>query len=93
MSAVNLYLGRNGALTLPVSLRQKYDLQENDVFTLEDLKNGYILLVPRISRAVRLGDRLAEIMAEDGVSPGDVLKALEKEQERYYRECCDLDGS
>ena len=37
MSAVYIQLRRKGILTLPVSLRRKYDLDENDVFTLEDL--------------------------------------------------------
>jgi bifunctional DNA-binding transcriptional regulator/antitoxin component of YhaV-PrlF toxin-antitoxin module len=37
MSAVNIQLRRKGILTLPVSLRGKYNLDENDVFTLEVL--------------------------------------------------------
>ena len=49
MSAVKIQLRRKGVLTLPVSLRRKYDLDENDVFTLEDLGNGSFLLVPQAS--------------------------------------------
>ena len=86
MSAVNIQLRRKGILTLPVSLRRKYGLAENDVFTLEDLGNGSFLLIPRVSNVARLGDRVAEVMAEEEVSLNEMLKALDDERENYYRE-------
>jgi bifunctional DNA-binding transcriptional regulator/antitoxin component of YhaV-PrlF toxin-antitoxin module len=86
MSAVNIQLRRKGILTLPVSLRRKYDLDENDVFTLEDLGNGSFLLIPQISKVARLGDRVAEVMAEEEASLEDILEALDEERESYYRE-------
>jgi bifunctional DNA-binding transcriptional regulator/antitoxin component of YhaV-PrlF toxin-antitoxin module len=86
MSAVNIQLRRKGILTLPVSLRRKYNLDENDVFTLEDLGDGSFLLIPQISRVARLGDRVAEAMAEEEVSLEDMMKALDEERENYYRE-------
>jgi bifunctional DNA-binding transcriptional regulator/antitoxin component of YhaV-PrlF toxin-antitoxin module len=86
MSAVNIQLRRKGILTLPVSLRRKYNLDENDVFTLEDLGNGSFLLIPKISKVARLGDRVAEVMAEDDVSLEDMLEALDEERQDYYRE-------
>jgi bifunctional DNA-binding transcriptional regulator/antitoxin component of YhaV-PrlF toxin-antitoxin module len=86
MSAVNIQLRRKGILTLPISLRRKYDLAENDVFTLEDLGNGSFLLIPQVSKVARLGDRVAEVMAEEGVSQEEMLEALDEEREDYYRE-------
>ena len=86
MSAVNIQLRRKGILTLPVSLRRKYGLDENDVFTLEDLGNGSFLLIPRVSNVARLGDRVAEAMAEEEVSLNEMLEALDDERESYYRE-------
>jgi bifunctional DNA-binding transcriptional regulator/antitoxin component of YhaV-PrlF toxin-antitoxin module len=86
MSAVNIQLRRKGILTLPVSLRRKYNLDENDVFTLEDLGNGSFLLIPQVSRVARLGDRVARVMAEEEVSLEDMLEALDEERETYYRE-------
>jgi bifunctional DNA-binding transcriptional regulator/antitoxin component of YhaV-PrlF toxin-antitoxin module len=86
MSAVNIQLRRKGILTLPVSLRRKYDLDENDVFTLEDLGNGSFLLIPKVSKVARLGDRVAEVMAEEDVSLEDMLQALDEERRDYYRE-------
>jgi bifunctional DNA-binding transcriptional regulator/antitoxin component of YhaV-PrlF toxin-antitoxin module len=86
MSAVNIQLRRKGILTLPVSLRRKYNLDENDVFTLEDLGNGSFLLIPKVSKVARLGDRVAEVMAEEDVSLEDMLEALDEERQDYYRE-------
>jgi bifunctional DNA-binding transcriptional regulator/antitoxin component of YhaV-PrlF toxin-antitoxin module len=86
MSAVNIQLRRKGILTLPVSLRRKYGLDENDVFTLEDLGNGSFLLIPQASNVARLGDRVAEVMAEEEVSLTEMLEALDDERENYYRE-------
>jgi bifunctional DNA-binding transcriptional regulator/antitoxin component of YhaV-PrlF toxin-antitoxin module len=86
MSATNIQLRRKGILTLPVSLRRKYDLDENDVFTLEDLGNGSFLLVPQVSKVAHRGDRVAEVMAEEKVSLEDMLEVLDEERENYYRE-------
>ena len=86
MSAVNIQLRRKGILTLPVSLRRKYNLDENDVFTLEDLGNGSFLLIPKVSNVARLGDRVAEVMAEEDVTLEDMLEALDEERQDYYRQ-------
>jgi bifunctional DNA-binding transcriptional regulator/antitoxin component of YhaV-PrlF toxin-antitoxin module len=86
MSAVNIQLRRKGVLTLPVSLRRKYSLDENDVFTLEDLGDGSFLLIPQVSKVARLGDRVAEVMAEEDVTLQDMLEALDEERQDYYRE-------
>lgn len=86
MSSVNIQLRRKGVLTLPVNLRRKYGLDENDVFTLEDLGNGSFLLIPQVSAVARLGDRAAEVMAEEEVSLEDMLDALDEERETYYRD-------
>jgi bifunctional DNA-binding transcriptional regulator/antitoxin component of YhaV-PrlF toxin-antitoxin module len=93
MSAVNIQLRRKGILTLPVSLRRKYNLDENDVFTLEDLGNGSFLLIPQVSKVARLGDRVAEVMAEEEVTLEDMLEALDEERQDYYREHYDQPGS
>jgi hypothetical protein len=67
-------------------LRHKYDLDEGDVFTLIDLGDGSFLLTPRISKVNRLGDRIAEILAEEDISVNDLVDALDEEREHYYRE-------
>ena len=86
MSAVNIQLRRKGILTLPVSLRRKYGLGENDVFTLEDLGNGSFLLIPQVSKVAIRGDRVAQVMADEGVSVEELLQALDDERDNYYQQ-------
>ena len=83
---MNIQLRRKGTITLPMRLRRKYDLDENDIFTLEDLGDGSFLLIPQASNLARLGDRVAEVMAEQEVDLEDMLDALDEERKTYYRE-------
>ena len=77
---------RKGVITLPAELRRRYALSEGDVYTLIDAGDGTIVLVPQVSQVARLGDKVAQVLEEDGASLEDVLRALEEERERYYRE-------
>jgi len=75
-----------GAVTLPVELRRKYGLNEGDVFTLIELGDGSFLLTPHVTQVDRLGDRVAEVLTQEGVSVEELLSVLEEEREQYYRE-------
>jgi len=86
MSTVTIQIRRKGVITLPVELRKRYDLNEGDVFTLEDLGDGSFLLLPRVSRVASLGDRVAEMMEDEGIGVKEMLEVLEEERESYYRE-------
>ena len=86
MSVNMIQIRKKGSLTLPAELREKYNLNEGDVFTLIDLGEGSFLLTPRLSQVNRLGDRVAEILKEEGISQEELLNALDEERQRYYRE-------
>lgn len=75
-----------GAVTLPIELRRKYGLDEGDIITLIDLGDGSFLLTPIITKVDRMGDRVAQAMAEEGISLDEILTALDEERERYYQE-------
>ena len=75
-----------GTVTLPIDLRRKYGLDEGDIITLIDLGDGSFLLTPIVTKVDRLGDRVAQAMAEEGVSLDEILTALDEERERYYQE-------
>jgi len=75
-----------GNITLPVNLRNKYDLGEGDVFTLIDLGDGSIILTPQRSEVNRLGERISRIMDAEGLDLDDLLAGLDEERERYYRD-------
>ena len=86
MSGVTVQIRRKGVITLPAALRNRYGLSEGDLITLEDLGDGSFLLIPHASNVTRLGDQVAEMIKERGVTTEEVLEALEEERENYYRE-------
>jgi bifunctional DNA-binding transcriptional regulator/antitoxin component of YhaV-PrlF toxin-antitoxin module len=86
VSATTIQIRSKGSLTLPMDLRRKYGLNEGHVFTLIDLGDGTFLLAPYVTMVDRLGDRVAEILSEQGASLDDVLQALDEERQRYYQE-------
>lgn len=75
-----------GAVTIPVELRRKYGLDEGDIITLIDLGDGSFLLTPKVTKVDRMGDRVAQAMAKEGISLDEILTALDEERERYYQE-------
>jgi bifunctional DNA-binding transcriptional regulator/antitoxin component of YhaV-PrlF toxin-antitoxin module len=75
-----------GVFTLPIGLRRKYGLRTGDVFSVADLGEGAIVLLPRGSQVAALGDKVAELLQADGVKVEDLLEGLDEERERYYRE-------
>jgi AbrB family looped-hinge helix DNA binding protein len=86
MTVNTIQIRKKGSLTLPAELREKYGLNEGDIFTLIDLGEGSFLITPRLSQVNRLGDRVAEVLNEEGVSLDDLLSTLDEERQRYYRE-------
>ena len=75
-----------GTVTIPVELRRKYGLVDGDVIILIDLGDGSFLLTPKVTKVDRLGDRVEQAMAKEGVSFDEILTALDEERERYYQE-------
>lgn len=85
-STVTIQLRDKGLITLPVELRRRYRLEPGDVYTLADLGDGAFLLTPGTSKVSAHGDRIARLMAEQGVTLEDILATLDQERETYYRE-------
>ena len=81
-----IQIRQKGVITVPVELRRKYGLSEGDIFTIVDLCEGAFILTPGSSEVARLGDQVAKILREEGVSTEDLLRALEEEREEYYKE-------
>jgi bifunctional DNA-binding transcriptional regulator/antitoxin component of YhaV-PrlF toxin-antitoxin module len=75
-----------GTVTIPVELRRKYGLVDGDVIILIDLGDGSFLLTPKVTKVDRLGDRVEQAMAKEGVSLDEILTALDEDRERYYQE-------
>jgi bifunctional DNA-binding transcriptional regulator/antitoxin component of YhaV-PrlF toxin-antitoxin module len=82
---VTLQLAQRGVLTLPKTLRENYNLQPGDSFTLLDL-GGVFVLSPRRSEIDALADRLTQSLTQQGETLETMLQALREERERYAGE-------
>lgn len=86
MQTKTVKVRQKGVITLPVDLRRRYSLAEGDIFTLIDLGEGALMLLPQVSQVARLGDQIADQLRMEDVSLEDLLDALDQEREAYYRE-------
>jgi bifunctional DNA-binding transcriptional regulator/antitoxin component of YhaV-PrlF toxin-antitoxin module len=78
-------LRRRGVLTLPKTLRDKYDLGEGDALHLVDVDGTFVLtpmepVVPSLAREI---ERLRE---EAGLSTDELLERLQEERTALGRE-------
>ena len=86
MRSMTIQLGRQGVLTLPAELQQRYNLGEGALFTLIDLGDGSFILTPRPSQVQAAGDQVGQALAEAGLTLDDMFDALDAEREQYYQE-------
>ena len=86
MDTMTIQIRDKGTITLPVRLRRRYRLEPGDVYSLADLGDGVFLLTPGASRVADEGDRIARLMAQQGVTTEEILSALDQERQTYYRE-------
>lgn len=78
-----LQIHRNGAITLPASLRKKYKLKEGQTLTIIDLGEGTILLTPMISQVDKLADQIAKGFEKENITFDDLLQALHEMRKTY----------
>jgi bifunctional DNA-binding transcriptional regulator/antitoxin component of YhaV-PrlF toxin-antitoxin module len=86
MSQSTIRLRERGELTLPAALRRKYGLRAGDLLSLIDLDDGAFVFSPHTPKLAMLGDKVGELLQEQGVSVDQMLLALEEEREQLYRE-------
>ena len=79
---ITVQLAQRGVLTLPKSLRESYNLQPGDSFTLLDL-GGVFVLSPLHSEIDALAERLTYSLTERGETLETLLQALREEREGY----------
>ena len=84
--STNIRIRSKGTLTLPIELRRKYQINEGDVITLIDLGEGSFLLTPGLTKVDYAGDRVAQKIADEGISLDEIYTTLDEERERYYQE-------
>ncbi len=72
-------------LTLPASLRDKYNIQSGDSFQLLDL-DGLFVLTPMVSMVPELAREIERARLEAGLSTEELLGALREQREKYNQE-------
>ncbi len=75
-----------GSITLPAKLRDKYKLQEGEVFTIIDLGGGSFLLKPKVLEVDVLSRRIAKRLAEEDIDMDDWIEALREERKKLFQE-------
>jgi len=75
-----------GNITLPAGFRQKYGVEEGEMFRLIDVGDGSLFLVPKESKVMQSADRVAKMLKEANVTLDDLLETLDEERKKYYKE-------
>jgi bifunctional DNA-binding transcriptional regulator/antitoxin component of YhaV-PrlF toxin-antitoxin module len=84
--SVTIQMRAKGTITLPSELRQKYALEDGDVFTLLDVGDGSFMLVPRISIVPKLVGEIEALRESAGLSVEDLLEGLPEERRKLFEE-------
>ena len=79
---ITLQVRQRGTVTLPMRLREKYQIEDGDVFTLIDL-GGAFLFAPGVSVVPRLVAQIEQIRKQEGLSVDDLIEGLDDEREQY----------
>ena len=81
-----IQIRKKGTLTLPSSFRQKYGVEEGEIYSYIDLGNGALLLTRKISQVDILSRRIARNLKEDNVTLDDLLETLDEERRKIFKE-------
>ena len=74
-----------GVITLPADLREKYGIENGDIFRLVDL-DGIFVLTPLTPMVPELAREIEKIRIEAGLSMEELLQGLHEQRERYVQE-------
>ena len=77
-------LAQRGQMTLPKPLRDEYNLQEGQSFTILDL-GGKFLIVPKKSQVDEICNQLRDQLADSGATLSDMLAEIRMRREREGR--------
>jgi len=80
--STKIQLRKRGTLTLPAELRERYGIEEGDVFNLVDL-DGLIVLAPLKPMVPDLAQEIERLRIEAGVSIEELLEGIKEQREKY----------
>lgn len=76
---------QRGTLTLPVDVRERYNIQAGDTFRLLDL-DGVLIFVPMAPMVPELAREIERTRIATGLTIEELLVSLREEREIYYAE-------
>jgi bifunctional DNA-binding transcriptional regulator/antitoxin component of YhaV-PrlF toxin-antitoxin module len=74
-----------GVITLPAELREKYGIENGDIFRLVDL-DGVFVLTPLVPMVPELAREIEQARIEAGLSIEELLQGLREQRQRYNQE-------
>ncbi|MEW5827778.1 MAG: AbrB/MazE/SpoVT family DNA-binding domain-containing protein [Chloroflexota bacterium] len=74
-----------GVVTLPSELRQKYNIENGNIFKLVDL-DGIFVFVPMTPMVPELAREIERLRLEAGLSMEELLQNLRAQREQYNQE-------
>ncbi len=77
-----LQMRKRGTITLPISLRKKYGLEEGDLLTMIDVGDG-IFLSPRPSLLPKLADQFESLRKKYNVTLEELIKGVAEQRSQY----------
>ena len=81
-NTMTIQMSQRGVLVLPKSLREAYNLQPGDSFTLLDL-GGVFVISPQRSEIDVIAERISKELQDKGESLESMLQTFREEREKY----------
>jgi AbrB family looped-hinge helix DNA binding protein len=82
---VTVRVRQRGSLTLPASLRERYQIKPGDTFNILDL-DGIFVLMPMTPMVPELAHEIERARVEARLSVEEMLTSLRERRDRYVRE-------
>jgi AbrB family looped-hinge helix DNA binding protein len=82
MNTTTIQLRKRGTITLPVTIREKYRLEEGDPLTLIDLGEG-VFLSPKRSLLPKLAQEIERLRQKHGVSTEELIAGVAEQRAKY----------
>ncbi len=74
-----------GVITIPAEIREKYGIENGDLYRLVDL-DGVFVLTPLVPMVPELAREIEQARLEAGLSIEDLLNSLREQRQRYTTE-------
>jgi bifunctional DNA-binding transcriptional regulator/antitoxin component of YhaV-PrlF toxin-antitoxin module len=81
-----IQIRKKGTFTLPSGFRQKYGVEEGEIYSYIDLGEGALLLTRKVSQVDILARRIARNLKEDNITLEDLLETLDEERRKIFKE-------